>query len=1012
MKSKNSLLVFTLAAASGLALSPELHAQIVWDRGASTDDLNTATNWSGDAVPASTSAAAAGRADATWDGSVAGALSLTYGAAFGGSYGVGLVMTANQTSSLNIANSTAGALTFRIVNSTASTNGGIQLASGAGALTIGAAGTNNPITLALGQGTAALNYYFANNSTNTATIEENVTINRGSDHQANLIFTGSGTWDVKGKIGNLSRQAATAATGALAVNMSGAGKVTLFADNTTGGNDTWNILVNQGTLSFSALNNLGDGTGAIRLGQTNSSGVLEFTGSAGSGVSISRQVNIGNGANALDLGSSTITASGSTTADTLTFSNAAFNLPGNTPVANAGRSLTLRGANAGLNTISGVIADNTGLGGLVRVIKDDTGTWVLNGNNTFSNGVTITGGTLQAGHDSALGTGALNMNNATTARIRSTDGTARTFTNAVTISQTAIFGAAGTGNLTFSGAVNAGAATKTWTIDGITSTFTGTISGSNSQAKDGNGTLVWSGDNAATLTGAVFINEGTLSISSATNLGSSTTALRLGQTSTSGTLLYNGGGATIITRQVSIGNGVNAGDTGDSTVTSSGAGTISFNNVAFNAPGSGTVARELTLRGTTIGNNEISGVIADNAGVGGKVALVKRDAGTWNLTGANTFSNGIQVWEGALEFNSNSALGAQTIQTRIGRTSTTGTLRHTGGSNTIVTGQVQVGFGAGGTGNAIVESSGAGTLSFSNATFNAAESAANANRTLFLGGANSGTNTISGAIVNNNNASALIGLTKQDAGTWVLGGVNTYTGSTTVSTGTLILANTGSLRFNIGATGVNNALNGAGSVTLNGGLLFNLASAGTTTGNSWNIVNVGTLNEGYGGTFAVSSTLGPFSNSSGTWTRVENDVTYTFVQSTGVLSVTPGGADYSTWASAFSAPALSDTLSTADPDNDGLINAVEYALGLDPRYFSASPGVITNSGMTITYTKGAEAKANGDVTYGIETSTTLALGSWTLGTAPEVTQTADTISITFPVGPVKNFARLMVILAP
>jgi autotransporter-associated beta strand protein len=1002
MKSKNSLLVFTLAAASGLAFTYTVNAAtVVWDRGAGTGDLNDAVNWVGDVLPPTGETI-------QFDNTAAGAQALTFNAAVGGTGGYLVDITAAQTGAVTITNvNVATSQNFRVIDGTS-----IGIANGAGAFTLGEAGAANPIQLVLGSSTVPKSYSFSNNDNDTATIHENVTINRGGDHQANLIFTGSGTWDVKGKIGNLSRQAATAATGALAVNMSGAGKVTLFADNTTGGNDTWNILVNQGTLSFSALNNLGDGTGAIRLGQTNSSGVLEFTGSAGSGVSISRQVNIGNGANALDLGSSTITASGSTTADTLTFSNAAFNLPGNTPVANAGRSLTLRGANAGLNTISGVIADNTGLGGLVRVIKDDTGTWVLNGNNTFSNGVTITGGTLQAGHDSALGTGALNMNNATTARIRSTDGTARTFTNAVTISQTAIFGAAGTGNLTFSGAVNAGAATKTWTIDGITSTFTGTISGSNSQAKDGNGTLVWSGDNAATLTGAVFINEGTLSISSATNLGSSTTALRLGQTSTSGTLLYNGGGATIITRQVSIGNGVNAGDTGDSTVTSSGAGTISFNNVAFNAPGSGTVARELTLRGTTIGNNEISGVIADNAGVGGKVALVKRDAGTWNLTGANTFSNGIQVWEGALEFNSNSALGAQTIQTRIGRTSTTGTLRHTGGSNTIVTGQVQVGFGAGGTGNAIVESSGAGTLSFSNATFNAAESAANANRTLFLGGANSGTNTISGAIVNNNNASALIGLTKQDAGTWVLGGVNTYTGSTTVSTGTLILANTGSLRFNIGATGVNNALNGAGSVTLNGGLLFNLASAGTITGNSWNIVNVGTLNEGYGGTFAVSSTLGPFSNSSGTWTRVENDVTYTFVQSTGVLSVTPGGADYSTWASAFSAPALSDTLSTADPDNDGLINAVEYALGLDPRYFSASPGVITNSGMTITYTKGAEAKANGDVTYGIETSTTLALGSWTLGTAPEVTQTADTISITFPVGPVKNFARLMVILAP
>jgi len=93
---------------------------------------------------------------------------------------------------------------------------------------------------------------------------------------------------------------------------------------------------------------------------------------------------------------------------------------------------------------------------------------------------------------------------------------------------------------------------------------------------------------------------------------------------------------------------------------------------------------------------------------------------------------------------------------------------------------------------------------------------------------------------------------------------------------------------------------------------------------------------------------------------------------------------------------------------------VEYALGLDPRFSSPSPGVITNNGKTITFTKGAEAKVDPKVTYGIEVSTTLGVAPspWTLGIAPDVTETADTIAITFPAGPVKNFARLKVILAP
>ena len=998
-KSKTPRL-FLAAAIVPLVLSANITAQTIrtWDAGGNTTVLTEALNWSGDAFPASTGAnATASRQDASWNGSPAGPLNLTFGSAFGGSFGVGLVMTANQTDSLTLTNSAVGAQTLRLINSTSTTVGGIQLASGAGAFTIGAAGAANPISLTLGSGAAGVNYnyYFANNSANTATIEENVTITKGGSHNAALIFN-AGNWNVKGVVGALS---ATAGGGSLNVN---AGSVTLSANNTGDGV----VNVNGGRLKFNAANNLGTGTSAVRLGQTTSSGVLEFTGS--SDATISRLMRIGNGATATNqTGSGTITNNGT---GVLTFDNTTFNEVGATTATGAARTLTLNGANTGANTILGVIANNNP--GLVSVIKEGDGKWVLSGNNTFTGGVLAKDGTLALGHDNALGTGLLTLGSGSlTATIQSADATKRTIANAVTMALSTTF--SGPGDLLFTGAVNGGGGQKVITVTGITTEFQNTISGAGDRVKAGTGTLRLSGNNSGQAFN-LYVNQGTLDFTTANALGSASTAIRVGQTSANAVLKFTGASDANLDRQIRIGNGNSTGDTGGSTIQNDGAGSLAFGNATFNQAGNAVEARSLTLRGTNTGNNLISGAIVDNIGANATVNLVKNDSGTWNLTGENTFSGGLQIWDGVLEFDGNGSLGAQTIQTRTGRLSTSGTLRHTGADDTIVTGQMQVGFGAGGTGNATIESTGVGTLSFNNATFNNAEGAANAHRTLTLGGNNTGANTISGAIVNNNNTNARIAITKTGTGTWVLGGNNTYTGNTTVSDGSLVLANSGRLRFNIGATGVNNTLNGTGNVTLNGGFIFNLGSAGTTTGNSWNIVNVATLIEGYGGSFSVSSLVGPFTNSSGTWTRSENGVTYRFVQSTGVLSVIPAGANYSTWASAFSGPALSNTASTADPDNDGLINAIEYALGFDPRFSSPSPGVISNGGKTITFTKGAEAKVNGDVTYGIEVSTTLGVAPspWTLGTSPEVTQTADTIAITFPAGPVKNFARLKVILAP
>lgn len=521
-----------------------------------------------------------------------------------------------------------------------------------------------------------------------------------------------------------------------------------------------------------------------------------------------------------------------------------------------------------------------------NLTKTGNGTLTLSANNTFSGGVNITGGTVAVGHDNALGAGTLNMN-ATTARIRSADATARTIANAVTLTQNATFGAVETGNLTFNGAVNAGLSAKTWTTTGITAGFSGAISGSGTQTITGSGTLWWSGNNSATLTGPVnFIASrgGTLRISHRFALGGTSGA----------TTIIGGNGATNLLEIL--------GDIG----------------------------------------------VAENITIGAKDNF---SATLRNVSGDNSLSGIISLSGGGLEYNIDSTSGNLTIRSKL--------------------------------------------------TTQATEV-----RTLNISGA--GNVRLNGIIANN--GAGTIGIKKTGEGTLTLSGNNTYTENTTVSAGTLILSNTGGLRFNIGAAGVNNTLGGTGNATLDGKFIFNLASAGTTIGNSWAIV-AASLGESYGGTFAVAGTNGPFTHSNGIWTRSENGVTYRFVQSTGVLSVANPAANYASWAASFTNPVLGDSTSTADPDHDGLINAMEYALGLDPRYSSGSPGVF--DGTTLTFTKGALAKDDPNVIYQIETSDTLGASPspWTVGSAPLVTETPDAISITFPEG-LRNFARLKVTITP
>lgn len=142
--------------------------------------------------------------------------------------------------------------------------------------------------------------------------------------------------------------------------------------------------------------------------------------------------------------------------------------------------------------------------------------------------------------------------------------------------------------------------------------------------------------------------------------------------------------------------------------------------------------------------------------------------------------------------------------------------------------------------------------------------------------------------------------------------------------------------------------------------------------------------------------------SGGTFSSVNHPAFFT---GTGTLVIEGGGAGFAAWAAGFE---LSGNPQD-DFDNDGIPDSVEYALaGLDPKV--PDPAAGSYDGVTLTYTKRAEAVTNGDVTYVIEASTDLgATSAWT----PLTTTVNDDniISAELPTGLPANFARLRVIIA-
>lgn len=135
--------------------------------------------------------------------------------------------------------------------------------------------------------------------------------------------------------------------------------------------------------------------------------------------------------------------------------------------------LVLAGANPGPNAIVNTISENTGAGRL-SVTKEGAGTWVLQGANTFSGGVTLRAGILGLRSNTALGTGPLTLEGGRLAALVVN----RTVANAVSITGDVEFGGGAEtfigARTSFTGPVDLTGGVRTLTV-GNTASFGGVV---------------------------------------------------------------------------------------------------------------------------------------------------------------------------------------------------------------------------------------------------------------------------------------------------------------------------------------------------------------------------------------------------------------------------------------------------------------------------------------------------------------------------------------------------------
>lgn len=398
------------------------------------------------------------------------------------------------------------------------------------------------------------------------------------------------------------------------------------------------------------------------------------------------------------------------------------------------------------------------------------------------------------------------------------------------------------GNLAGTGGALTLNATLTVGGNGVSSGYSGVISGSGGLTKVGGGTLTLSGAN--TYSGATTLSNGGLTIAAGGSLASTFISASGGDILTTAGGAF-AAGATLFINGSAFLNGDEAigGLRGSGTVTLTGA-TLTTGNAVANTF-SGTIAGNggLTVRGTgtTIlsGANTYAGIttiaagtlqIGDGGATGslGSGPVVNNSALVINRTGALTIAQAISG-TGALTIQGGGSVSLTGANTYTGATTlTNGTLTVSGGAAIADTAAVVINGGT----FQVNANETIGSLAGTGGTVTLAES-----RILTVGPAN--TNTSYAGVIQGANGA----LVKTGTGALTLTGTSLYSGATTVAAGSLIvngsIASSSRLTVDAGATvggtgtlpativnGTISPGNSVGTIRVNGSLTL---GAGSTT---------------------------------------------------------------------------------------------------------------------------------------------------------------------------------------
>lgn len=691
---------------------------------------------------------------------------------------------------------------------------GATLDLGGVATTVGSFTGTNELTLTTGTLTATNGYTFATSS-GTATVNGVLAGGTG----ATLTKTGAGVLLLNGT--HTATGAVTISAGTLRIagnDRIGAAAVTLtggtldlggFSETVTSVTGSGNITITAGTLGTTGGTgftfNGASGTATVNavLNGTNltksNAGTLELNGA--NGYTGTTTINGG----VLRLSSSERIANSGTIslgAATLDLANntetvAAVNITSGTSTITAG-TLSADAFTATHNAGTATInAVLAGNGGLTKTTG--AGVLLLNATNTYTGATLLGTGTLRLGTNEAIA----DASNVTmTGGVLDLNG----FTETV-----------GAFSLTGSGTVTAGRlSASSFAFDTTAATLASAgLSSTGILTKSGTSTLTLGGSNA--FAGGAFVNTGGLTV--------------------------NGAGATLgglVT--------VAAGATLTSGTTNAVTGSVTVNSDALFSVAAATTMNSLTLTGGTVSG---AGVITATSGIDGNVAsgtatLSTRLAGSGSLskTGAGTllvgatnagWNGNVTLNGGVLQSATTAALGSGTLSLLAGTLSASG-------SNAVTLQNSEVRFGGNVTLGDSVDAAGV-TLSGSGVLIDAPNLA------------------VASAVTLSGPMTGSTGFTKSGGGTLTLNGANTYTGTTTVSAGALILAanagagKTGDTRLTGGGlrVGTDGAL-GEGQLQIAGGDL-SANGADVTISNTVALEANATFGYGAGGSLTLTGPL-------------------------------------------------------------------------------------------------------------------------------------------------------------